>query len=55
MELNVEEDLFLGTEALDSLLEALLESVLRSVLKLDLERLRISLRKEGAILFQGHP
>lgn len=46
MEFRVEEDLVVGTEPLVSLLE----SVLLSVLKLAFDRLRMSFKKEGAIL-----
>lgn len=46
VEFRVEEDLVVGTEPLVSLLE----SVLLSVLKLAFDRLRISFKKEGAIL-----
>ena len=56
MELRVDEDLLVaGPDPLVPFpLPPLLESVLLSVLKLDLERLRISLRKEGAIALLAH-
>ena len=51
VEFNVEEDFVVGTEPLVPLDPLpLLESVLLSVLKLALDRLRISFRKEGAII-----
>jgi hypothetical protein len=54
MELKVDEDLFVtGAEPLEPL-PPLLESVLLSVLKLDLDRRRISFRKEGAIALDEH-
>lgn len=51
VEFKVEEDFVVGTEPLVPLNPLpLLESVLLSVLKLALERLRISFKKEGAII-----
>jgi hypothetical protein len=54
VELNVDEDLLVAAAEPLEPLPPKLESVLLSVLKLDLERRRISLRKEGAIALQDH-
>ena len=49
-EFRVEEDLVVGIEPAMPLEPPLLDSVLLSVLKLALERLRMSFKKEGAIV-----
>lgn len=49
-EFRVEEDLVVGIEPAVPLEPPLLDSVLLSVLKLALERLRMSFKKEGAIV-----